>query len=105
MTIVTSSTGAIVRRSRNLRGLLDHARTVAPEAIILTDTDGQFLTSAEAGQEVRRYCVDVRFANGDYGRTFFADWRIAADWFRARRSWGTLPVHGDPRFIDRYNAA
>lgn len=91
-TLIYNEEGEQIRESRNLRGLLDHARRVAPVSIHCGPPDSQ-------GYSV----ITVFFANCDYAVTNWADWRVAADWFRSRRSWPKLTVwdHMTPR---RYNA-
>lgn len=81
MTKIYNVSGQLIRQSRNLRGLLDHARREIPVTIEcgLRDVDSN-------------YPIRVTFDNGDYAWTRFADWRVAADWFAARRRWGRLEI-------------
>lgn len=90
MTIVYDHTGAIIARSKNLRGLLDHARRVPPVSarLVRFSYDGP-------------YQLRVKFSNGSYAIAPFADWRVAADWIKARRSWGRIDVDGLPEFVER----
>jgi hypothetical protein len=85
MTIIYNSAGQSIRKSRNLRGLMDHMRRQVPIAATLTDTDGRFLTEEQAGQPVRRYELAVAFDNGDTALCYWADWRVCKDWIKARR--------------------
>lgn len=83
--------GKLLSHSRNLRGLLEHARRVVPETVLCgsPDLDGS-------------YPVRVGFADGSYAWTAFSDWRVAADWFATRATWpplDTLPGH--PGFAHR----
>jgi hypothetical protein len=71
----------LIRTSRNLRGLLDHARRELPVTVDLRETERGY------------FDLRVGFLNGDYAWSRWASWRVAADWLRARRSWG-LPSIG-----------
>lgn len=65
-----------VRHSRNLRGLLDHARRTPPfNAVCHRDSDGGAT-------------LYVGYANGDWSRVSFASYRVAVSWVNSRRSWG-----------------
>lgn len=75
--------GRIVRRSQNLRGILDHARRFEVVTISAYESEG-------------KYKVRFGFSNDDWARVEFADWRVLVDWIRARRSWDatfTFPAH------------
>lgn len=67
----------IVARSRNLRGLLDYARRkniwVICVAIWKTDQGAM---------------LDFTYSDKAMARVDFADFAVARDWIRARRSWG-----------------
>lgn len=64
-----------IRTSRNLRGILDHARRVPVDYAVATrDSDGGAILS-------------IIFTNGDYTRTSFASYTVARNWINSRRSW------------------
>ena len=66
----------IVRRSNNLRGILDHARrTFVSKVTIHRESDGGAI-------------VFFEFHNGDWSRVSFADYTVAIHWVSSRRSWG-----------------
>lgn len=101
MSIVQNANGDVIRRSKNLRGLREHARLHGVAAVSVNDTDGRFYhlhewrNAVEYDGDIRRYEYTVTFANGDIGRDFFADWRIAADFTANRRSWGKIAFTSD----------
>lgn len=80
-TKIYNAAGELIRQSANLRGLLEHARRELPITVECgaADVDGN-------------YPIRVHFLNGDYAWTRFADWRVAGDWFAARRNWGRLSI-------------
>lgn len=88
MSEIMDSTGKVIRRSRNLRGLLDHARRVEVASVavlLMPDRPGY-------------YDYRVGYVNGDKAGAVFADWRVAADFTAARRSWRShKPATGGPR--------
>lgn len=94
MTTIRNMNGATVRTSRNLRGLVDHARRAVPLSATLADLPG----------EGCRYCLLVAFGNGDAAESIWADWRVAADWLANRRAWPDLAVFGRADFVARYTA-
>jgi hypothetical protein len=123
MSIIMDRTGQVIRRSRNLAGLRDHARRFEVVSVEVKDTDGR---NAEVYAEIkrthgeypnRRYEYLVTYTNGDIGRDFFADWRVAADFTANRRTWRShTPATGGPQralsviseipgFMARYDAA
>ena len=67
------------RFTRNLRGILDHARRAGVRAVYLTMTD-------DYGARVH-----MSFGDGAFTRFEFASWDVAQRWFRARRSWALIP--------------
>lgn len=124
MAIIMNRHGTVIHRSANLRGLRDHARRSPVVWVAVRDTDGMDLLAlhnelSRTGEErpYRRYQYLVQYRNGDAGRDFFADWRIAADFTANRRTWRAhVPLSGGPRralevesdvpgFMDRYRAA
>lgn len=72
----TCMSGKIIRRSRNLRGLLDHARRTAVLSAYVRNCD-----HGEAD-------LIVQYANGNFGTAHFASFAVCRDWVRSRRSWG-----------------
>ena len=76
-TMIFSHAGAILRTSKNLRGMRDYAR-VSPVAFIVTSRD-----SANNTRGVLR----VNYRNGCYSIASFASYHIMIDFVRNRRSW------------------
>jgi hypothetical protein len=87
-------TGNLERSSRNLRGLLDHARRTLPQSARLEPHPHC------AGY----YLLTVRFETGETCSSKWADWRVCADWLQARRSWPALQVQGLQEWAERYRA-
>lgn len=104
MSVIMDRHGAVIHRSANLRGLRDHARRSPVVWVSVRDTDGRSaelhaeLTRTGEERPYRRYEYLVQYRNGDVGRDFFADWRVAADFTANRRTWAThVPLSGGPR--------
>lgn len=76
-TRIFSPTGAILRASKDLRGMRDYAR-VSPVAFIVTSRD-----SANNTRGVLR----VTYLNGCYSIASFASYHTMIDFVRNRRSW------------------
>ena len=79
-------------KSKNLRGLLSYARRSIPVAVSL---------------EVRRdpatgapYFMRIDFADGAIGFAHWQDWRVAADWIAARRSWNGPAIASDNGHVE-----
>lgn len=70
--------GDVIRRSRNLRGVLDYARVSPVESVSIT---------ARHVPGDSSYHLAFRFDDGSTCTAAFAAWRVAADWLLARRSW------------------
>lgn len=82
--------GKVAHTSRNLRGLLDYARRAGPPVrVTLRQTHPM-----GAGQP---FTMRVTFPDGAEGVARWADWRVAGDWMRARRSWGKPGAEGGPQ--------
>ena len=83
MIYITNTAGRVVRRSGNLRGIVDHAgRFVVRKCVASEGPQGE-------------YMLKVFYDNGDVARAVFADWRVLVDWVRSRRSWDaefTFPI-------------
>jgi hypothetical protein len=68
----------VIRTSRNLRGILDHARRVPVRQVSVADhIDGGAL-------------ISVYYDNGDSCTTEFASRSVCEGWVKARRSWGLV---------------
>lgn len=76
---------AIVHRSKNLRGLLDHARRAGPPVTVA-------LKQARPMRDAQPFQMTVTYPDGTTGRAAWASWRVAADWVRARRAWAGVRV-------------
>jgi len=73
---IVGTNGVVVRRSQNLRAILDHARrTPVFRATCHKDSDGGAI-------------VFFEFNSGEWSRVSFADYTVAKRWVKARRSWG-----------------
>lgn len=86
--------GHQIRQSRNLRGLLDHARRNVPQAAAL------YPHPKAPGFSL----LIVTFDNGDTCASKWADWRVCADWLAARRSWGLIALTGPLEWRERYDS-
>lgn len=66
----------VVSKSQSLRGILEYARNkaIVREATCYRATDDALIA--------------INFDNGAECRTRFADYSVAVDWVRSRRSWG-----------------
>ena len=89
--VVMSATGALLHRSKNLRGLLDFARKSAPVGVDLVPAEGL----------PGYYSLAVVFECGATAYSTWADWRVCADWITARRSWPHVRVSGAKYFVAR----
>lgn len=69
--------GVTVKRSRNLRGLLDYGRISHPVKV-----ETRKCPDLKECGEMR-----VTYANGAQGFAFFRSHGIMIDWLRGRRSW------------------
>lgn len=81
--------------SRNLRGLLDHARRVAPVSVTLHERrhpDG-----------LATYIMHTVHSDGSRAVSNWASWQVAADWLAMRRAtnWADLKCGGLPEFVQR----
>jgi hypothetical protein len=92
---VTDRLHRVSRRSKNLRAVLEHARK-------------HVVTVVEVRQVGEYYGVAFHFEGGDTALTCWSDWRVLADWLKARRSWGpdriSLDFEADG-ILDRFRAA
>lgn len=78
--------GRIIHRSRNLRGILDHARRTWVEEAVATP--------AEEGKGI----LSVTFGDGATCRTEFASYQVLCWWLRSRRSWAGVRRIGPDMF-------
>lgn len=82
--------GQTIRRSQDLRGLLEHVRRNRDDLVIkITESDN-------------KYQVTVYWpASGEHGCTTFVDWRVLLDWLASRRSWSIDKIKIDAPLYDR----
>jgi len=84
---ILDKTGRVIRRSKNLRGILDHARReYVVEARVEHDPADLPLQRRDG------YRVTFVYGNGDSAVAHFADWRVFIQWIHNRRSWGMQRV-------------
>ena len=86
-TKIFNSNGKLIKRSKNLRGILDYAR-VSPVNTVLCHENFD-----------RSYTVEFTFDNDALGLTVFADWRVLCHWLKARRSWQVENFKGYHAFV------
>ena len=67
--------GKVVRRSRNLRGILDHGRAAG-----IQSATGELLPHG-------RGRLRVRFGDGSTAEAQFASFTVLEHWLHSRRSW------------------
>lgn len=80
--MATDTPMQVVRYSKNLRGLRDHAR-VSRVACVIAQRD----QSHEHRGSHPRGVLHVVYRDGSIGRASFASYSIMIDWIRNRRSW------------------
>lgn len=97
MSVIYSPSGEVIHESRNLRGLLDHARRVGPPVSFHLVRDVSPRTRAGLP-----YHVAAFYPDGSRGVARFADWRVAAVFLAARRSWRGVKACGDSEFVARF---
>lgn len=105
MSIIRNQYGETIRRSRNLRGILDHARRVPVSGAVLQSVNRAMIPELREmcnKSYGAKYLLTVKYDNGDRGYSPFQDWRVCADWLAARRSWGPFAVTGPVEFRTRY---
>lgn len=95
MTIIRNANGDIIHRSRNLAGLLRHARRAVP-------IEASFADSPQPCDGDSRFRLIVRFDNGDVATSAYADPIVCARFLNSRRSWPRLAVYGPPAFLAEY---
>ena len=85
------------KRSKNLRGLIEHARHVEPCGVYL---------SRYYYDETRKewpYMLRVTFANGDTAESGFSDPIVAARFIMSRESWPPVAVYGLDEFVKAFD--
>lgn len=87
--------GQAVKRSKNLRGIIEYARQTSDVAEITVER----LTNPDKGTF---YPVTFIFRNGAECSVDWADWRVLVRWIKARRSWDTSVIiyRGLPEFVE-----
>lgn len=91
--VVVLKDGKTIRQSKNLRGILSYARG-----------NGGGVSRVQLCHMIGapgNYFLRVYYNDGAVGLSDFADWRVAATWVCARRSWDSPPVEGVVSFVDR----
>ena len=91
-TYIYDRLGKTIRRSRNLRGILDHYRA-KPEDLVIKVVEHPDYND-----------YDVTFYwphSGDTAKARWSDWRVLLDWLSARRSWSIDRVTFDAPLYDR----
>ena len=84
---IYSREGKVIHRSRNLRGILDHARKVG-----IQSATGELLAHG-------RGRLLVRFGDGSAAEAQFASFTVLERWLHSRRSWaGVRRINGAARF-------
>ena len=78
----------VVRRSCNLRGILDHARQVGVSRVHLV-----FNTTRKGDYKT---VVHFVFYDRSHSTVKFADANVARAWILSRRSWGVCTIKHDP---------
>ena len=75
MVEICNAQGQVIHRSKNLRGILDHARrTWVQQAVAAPAPDGKGI-------------LHVTFGDGSTCQTAFADFTVLCWWLGSRRSW------------------
>lgn len=87
--------GALLRRHKNLAGLMVHGRRVG--------TPG-FAQLLRTPTRASPYTLRLYYPDGSTALAPFGDWRVCAEWLAKRHSWGRLRVSGLPEFVGRYDA-
>jgi hypothetical protein len=80
---IMDTNGNTIHTSRNLRGILDHARRVGIERASVLPKGH---TEDDEG------CLIVNFADGSMCITIFVSYTVLCNWLRARRSWAGTRV-------------
>lgn len=91
---VLNASGEVIRQSRNLRGLLDHARRSPVERVELLELDEEL--------EHASYLMAAHHVNGDTSLSPYASPVVCARFLSSRKSWGRIEVFGPPEFMAEY---
>lgn len=90
--VIYSREGRVVRRSRNLRGLLEHVRLHAVDRVGLSRNRERNAFGGMGG------VLRVHFANGDHCTTDFASYDVMREWVTKRRNLrGVSVMHATSR--------
>lgn len=84
--------GKTIRKSRNLRGVIEHYRANPCDMVV------KVIEWPDYGD----YDVTFYFGDGDSAKARFADWRVLLDWLKARRSWSIARVTFDAPLFDKH---
>lgn len=82
MSRIYSVNNVWIHSSKNLRGLLDHARRTP-------------VISAEIDKTSGGANLTVHYLNGTTGLAKFADYKVCQNWVLSRRSWGLRKTEMD----------
>jgi hypothetical protein len=80
---IFSPTGAIIRRSKNLRGMRDYARVSRVEKV----------ETRKDPANPHRGILSVTYADGCKSHAGFAEFHIMIDFVRSRRTWRGAEFH------------
>lgn len=78
---IQNANGDVIRTSQNLRGILRYASEVSPVRKVWCCASRPF------GSNDTQYRVEFEFYDGSTEFSIWADWRVLADWIKARVSW------------------
>lgn len=95
---IVAPSGSFLMESKNLRALLRYARRSPVVSFHLVRDVSPRVECAQP------YAVQVFYQDGARGLARFVDWRVAADFLAARRSWGRVQARGLPEFVARYES-
>jgi hypothetical protein len=95
MSYIIDQHGSTIHQSRNLRAILEYACKHVPTHASLTFN---FMAARDRSEQPYRVCIF--FDNGAFGYSYFADWRVFAEWIKSRRSW---KASAGPSFEVRYS--
>lgn len=85
--LIFNDRGYQVRRSKDMRGVSEHARKTSPVKVVRIGS---------RDEKTGRYPVNFHFDNGDECRIGFDDWKVALLFVAERRSWAVERVRLAP---------